>query len=161
MSATRRRLVLGAALMGAVACASLFLPTSPHRASNIAWTDPAATQASRHAVSDLATQLFTVTPASVPAVRAAARQDLSGAAVGQFQKLYGPVLTSAKHQQLALTTVLRAVGVTRLTSEAAELLVIADQTATAAGQSRSGPATLRLEASHGAHGWTISSITVL
>lgn len=161
MTLSHRRLVIAAAIAIVLALASLLLPTSPGHSANRAWLDKRATESSAQAVSDIARALFTVTPGTVATVRAAAKKDLSGKAVAQYDKLYGPVLDSARSRPVTLTTDIRALGVTRLTESSAELLLIADQTATAGAQSQAGEAQLRLTAAHDAHGWTIASITVL
>lgn len=159
MSAAHRRLYVGAILAAVIGLSSLLLPTSPGHDG--AWLDRRGTDSSVAAVSDIARAVFTVTPESVAAVRAEARRGLSGRAVTQYRRLYGPVLRSARTQGATLTTDIRAVGVVRLAENNLEMLVIADQTATSGARSQTGAAQLRVSATRGEHGWAITDIAVI
>lgn len=159
---TRTRWLVAAALAStAAAFATLALPDAPSPGSDVAWTDARATQQATAAVSQMISELFTVSPDSVTTVRAAARRDLSGAAVAEFQRLYGSVLERAHASAAAVRTDLRGLGMEHLTATSAEVLVIADQTATAGGHSQTGPALLRVTASRQSGRWTISDFKVL
>lgn len=159
---TRTRWFVSTALAStAAAFASLLLPTSPSQRADVAWIDTRATQDATAAITQLVSELFTVSPDSITTVRAAAQRDLSGAAVAEFQSLYGPVLERARASNVTVRTELRGLGMEHLTATSAEVLVVADQTATAGGQSQTGPALLRVTASRDAGRWTISDLQVL
>jgi hypothetical protein len=76
--------------------------------------------------------------------------------------LYGPLLRSSRKDGLSLTTSVRAVGVTWLHADTAQLLVLADQTGpTTAGQYRSGAAQLSITTALVDGRWLVTDFTLL
>ena len=130
---------------------------------NDAFLDTASTSALTDEVGKIVAAAFTFTPATVPATDKAAHDALTGRATAQYESLYRPLLQQAQSKGLNVTTTVRAIGVTALNGDRAQLLVLADQAAksTATGQSDLGPAHLDLIVErHDGH-WKIASIEVL
>lgn len=129
---------------------------------NVAFIDTAATDQVMKDVGRAAEAAFTIRPDKVGATRRSASKVLTGAAVEQYDAIYGPYLEKARADGLTLVTTVRAIGVTWLESDRATLLVLADQAGrTASGQSGVGPAQLQLEARRIDDRWKIASIELL
>lgn len=129
---------------------------------NVAFVDPAASEALLHEVGELATAVFTIRPGRVAATKKKAQEGLVGSAVETYDELYRPQLRLAAKEGLALVTTVRALGLTRLDGDEAEVLLFADQTAVAKdGRSGTGAAqiSLRVEESDGT--WRIAGIELL
>lgn len=164
----RIRIGIAAALVaaGAAGGATAVTATSHEpRASaveNEAFIDNAGTESVLEDVSAAATAVFTIRPDAVAATRRQASKLLVGDAVEQYDKLYGSYLRQAKEQGLTLRTEVRAIGVTWLRGDEAQLLVLADQAGvTASGQSGAGSAQLVLEARRVDDRWKIASIALI
>jgi Mce-associated membrane protein len=163
-STRTRAAVASAAVLaaGAVATTSLAGDPDPDAGRNVAFVDTAATDQVMQDVGRAAEAAFTIRPDKVGATRRSASKVLTGAAVEQYDHLYGPYLEKARVQGLTLVTTVRAIGVTWLESDKATLLVLADQAGrTASGQSGVGPAQLELEARRTDGHWKISAIELL
>lgn len=156
-------LAAGAVLLAAGGTAVVLAgdDTDPTR-GDVSFVDPVATSELLEQVGALATSVFTIRPGKVAAARKRAAESLVGSAVATYDELYGPQLRLAAKQGLTLVTTVRAVGVTRLAGDEADVLLFADQTATARdGRSGTGAAqvSLRLEEHGGA--WKIAAIELL
>lgn len=66
----------------------------------------------------------------------AVKENLSGKALCEYDKLFGQVQKLAPEQKLVLTTRVREIGITRLEGDHAQLLVFVDQTTTRADQNQ-------------------------
>jgi Mce-associated membrane protein len=66
----------------------------------------------------------------------AVKDNLSGKALCEYDKLFGQVQKLAPEQKLVLTTRVREIGLTRLEGDQAQLLVFVDQTTTRADQNQ-------------------------
>jgi len=66
----------------------------------------------------------------------AVKDNLSGRALCEYDKLFGQVQKLAPEQKLVLTTRVREIGLTRLEGDHAQLLVFVDQTTTRADQNQ-------------------------
>jgi Mce-associated membrane protein len=132
------------------------------RAGNEAFLDTAATSLVLEQIGQTVARAFTFGPASIPAARKAARRSLVGDAVSQYAQLYRPLFKQGRSVGLSLTTTVRSVGVESLSGDRAELLVLADQTAsTPDGQSTTGAAQLAVSAELKDGRWKISRIRLL
>ncbi|WP_245679144.1 hypothetical protein [Actinomadura hibisca] len=89
-------------------------------------------------------RVFTYTPGDTAATERAAAEVLTGRAASQYRQLFGQVRQQAPTQQIALTSRVVRIGATRLTGDAATLLVFLDQTATRAGRPAGTPAAAQL-----------------
>jgi Mce-associated membrane protein len=129
---------------------------------NLAFVDAATTSRVTSDVSEAVQSAFTLDPRNPAAARRAAHRWLTGNAVGEYDDLYGPLLSSAREDGLSLTTTIRAAGLTWLHADEAQLLVMADQTGrTTAGQSRSGAAQLSVTAVLVDGRWLVTDFTLL
>lgn len=66
----------------------------------------------------------------------AVREYVSGKAQCEYEQLFGQVKKLAPEQKLVLTTKVRDIGMSRLTGDAAQLIVFIDQTTTRTGQNQ-------------------------
>jgi Mce-associated membrane protein len=131
-------------------------------AGNEAFLDAEATSLVMEQTSQIVERAFTFGPESIPAAKRAARRSLVGGAVSQYAKLYRPLFEQGRSVGLSLTTTVRSVGVQSLTGDRAELLVLADQTAsTPDGQSTTGAAQLAVSAEKQDGQWKIARIELL
>jgi Mce-associated membrane protein len=137
-------------------------PSGADTAGNEAFLDVEATSLVMEQTSQIVQRAFTFGPESIPAAKRAARRSLVGGAVSQYAKLYRPLFEQGRSVGLSLTTTVRSVGVQSLTKDRAELLVLADQTAsTPDGQSTTGAAQLAVSAEKQDGQWRIARIELL
>ncbi|AEH09475.1 MULTISPECIES: hypothetical protein [Protofrankia] len=132
--------------------------------TNDAFVDSAATTALMQDIGKTVETVFTVNPNSVAATEQAAKDSLTGSATDQYEQLYRPLLQQAPARGVSVTTTVRAVGVTALNGNRADVLVLADQAAqsSSAQQSNSsGPAHLGLVLENQDGHWKISNIEIL
>ena len=152
--------VLLAAAAGIVA--TRLVGGDTHRVSNLAYVDAAASTQVTNDVTQAVQAVFSVNPKRIAATRRQAHSLLVGSAMREYDKLYGPILSSAPAQGLALTTTVRAAGLTWLHQDEARLLVLADQAGrTTAGQSNAGPAQLDVHARLVDGKWQIADFALL
>jgi Mce-associated membrane protein len=134
--------------------------TSTAAASNSALTDNVTTtQVIGQATSEV-NAIFSYNYADPGRSHAAAQRDLTGAAVGQYQRLYRSVQQdAAKSKQFVLTTAVTSAGVEMLNGNAARVLVFSNQVLSSSGakaQSYDAMVALNLIRQHGT--WKIDSI---
>ena len=140
----------------------LHLRSDGRTIDNLAFVDAAATSRVTSNVSEAVQSAFTLDPRNPAAATRAAHRWLTGNAVGEYDDLYGPLLSSARKDGLSLTTTVRAAGLTWLHADEAQLLVMADQTGrTTAGQYRSGAAQLAVTAVLVDGRWLVADFTLL
>jgi len=132
------------------------------RAANEAFLDTEATSLVIEQTRQTVARAFTFGPETIAAAKRAARQSLVGDAVSQYTELYGPLFKQGRSIGLNLTTSVRSVGVESLEGDRAELLVLADQTAsTPDGQSTTGAAQLAISAERQDGQWKIAKVELL
>lgn len=134
--------------------------TSTPAASNSALTDNAATTQVIGQATSAVNAIFSYNYADPGRPRAAAQRDLTGAAVGEYQRLYRAVQQdAAKAKQFVLTTTVTSAGVEMLNGSSARVLVFSNQVLTSSGakaQSYDAMVALNLVSQHGT--WKIDSI---
>jgi Mce-associated membrane protein len=102
-------------------------------ASNAALVDRAATKSVQRAVSRAVNTVFSYRYTDVAATRSAAQHLLTGAAIRQYDQLFGLVERQAPKARLVIATKVTATGVELLTGGRARVLVFANQQDTRAG----------------------------
>jgi len=164
MSGRLRAVTAGAflALLASGGLLLLHLRSDGRTIDDLAFVDAAATSSVTRDVSEAVQSTFTLDPSNPAASTRAAHRWLTGNAVGEYDDLYGPLLSSARKDGLSLTTTVRAAGITWLHAHEAQLLVLADQTGrTTAGQHRSGAAQLSITAVLVDGRWLVTDFTLL
>jgi Mce-associated membrane protein len=135
---------------------------SAGRVDNEAFLDAEATSLVMEQTRQTVGRAFTFGPESIPAAKRAARRSLVGGAVRQYAQLYEPLFKQGRSVGLSVTTAVRSVGVESLSDDRAELLVLADQTAsTPDGQSTTGAAQLAVSAERQDGQWKVARIQLL
>ena len=154
-----------AAVLAASAAVTLTIQaSSSDRGSraNEAFLDVEATSLVIEQTRETVARAFTFGPESIAAAQRAARRSLVGDAVTQYAELYRPLFQQGRSIGLSLTTSVRSVGVESLDGDRAELLVLADQTAsTPDGQSTTGAAQLAISAERQDGQWKIAKVELL
>jgi Mce-associated membrane protein len=87
------------------------------------------------------------------------RDNLTGTALCEYEQLFAQVKKRAPEQQLVLTTQVRDIGVTRLESDRAALLVFVDQRSTRADENKTvgGVAHFAIDAERHEDRWRITN----
>jgi Mce-associated membrane protein len=130
--------------------------------ANEAFLDAEATSLLIEQTRETVGRVFTFGPESIAAAQKAARRSLVGDAVSEYALLYRPLFRQGRSIGLSLTTTVRSVGVGSLDGDRAELLVLADQTAsTPDGQSTTGAAQLAISAERQDGQWKIAKVELL
>ena len=160
LSGTRALAALVVALAvttaGAVVLAGRDVPTSDP--ADMAFLDAEATADLVATTTSLVDQVFSVDPRRAKAQARLIGEHLSAAAQQQFRELYAPYLAKDA-ARITLQTAVSSVGVIRLQEGKAEVLVIADQRASAPdGRSNAGTAQIRLSLAGGTGAWQITAI---
>jgi Mce-associated membrane protein len=93
----------------------------------------------------------------------AVKDNLSGKALCEYDKLFGQVQKLAPEQKLVLTTRVREIGLTRLEGDHAQLLVFVDQTTTRADQNQTtaSGAQFAINAERQDNRWKITAFDML
>ncbi|MFI1101719.1 hypothetical protein [Streptomyces melanogenes] len=102
--------------------------------SNTALTDTARTGEVKGAVDEAVQGIFSYDHTDPARTEAAAARRLTGAAVGQYRTLMGPVREQGPGQKLVLTTTVTDSGVEVIDGDRARVLVFADQSSTRTGK---------------------------
>ncbi|PKV88920.1 nuclear transport factor 2 family protein [Streptomyces sp. TLI_146] len=102
--------------------------------SNTALSDTAHTGEVKGAVDDAVQGIFSYDHTDPARTEAAAARRLTGAAVGQYRTLMGPVREQGPGQKLVLTTTVTDSGVEVIDGDRARVLVFADQSSTRTGK---------------------------
>ncbi|WP_110207813.1 hypothetical protein [Nocardioides daejeonensis] len=130
----------------------------PAPPANRAFLDEESTAGLLTEASTLVQQVFSVDPKRRRAQAKVVSARLAGSAQKQFHTLYAPYLGTAG-QGITLRTTATSIGILQQTRDTAELLVVADQQASAPdGRSNSGTATIRLELRRKDDAWQITAI---
>lgn len=159
LSAPRALVALAVALLatsaGAIVLAGGDATGTP---DDTAFIDSTATTELVTSTTTLVGQVFSVDPQRRKAQAGIVSKRLSASAQEQFRELYAPYLTK-KASRITLQTTATSVGVLRLAGDDAEVLVVADQRATAPdGRSNAGTAGIRLRLTRSGDAWQITAI---
>jgi Mce-associated membrane protein len=153
-------LLVASLLLAATGAVLLVLAARLHGspAANRALSDTAATRQVTAAVSADVSEIFSYTYTDLAATPRAADRVLAGQAATQYQQL-APELSQAVSERLTVVTRVKAVGVSSLTPDSAQLLLFLDQTVTrGAGKSSTVPAQLDVTARLSGGTWRITNI---
>jgi Mce-associated membrane protein len=127
-------------------------------AANGALTDATATSQVIAAVSAGVSEIYSYSYTDLSATQRAADRVLAGQAAAQYRQLE-PELGQAVSERLTVTTRVKAIGVSSLASDSAQLLLFLDQTVTrGAGKSSTVPAQLDVTARLSGGTWRITNI---
>ena len=128
--------------------------------SNQALVDPAATSKVVEDVDAALGKVFSYRYDNTAATEQAAKQTLTGNALGQYNDLFAQVKQQAPAQKLLLTTKVVDSGVTMLQGEHAQLLVFLDQSATRGDNNQSSLAAAELTVTAQRQGdhWVITDL---
>lgn len=149
-------IALAVATTGAVVLAGRDAGTSDP--ADTAFLDAKATADLVATTTSLVNQVFSVDPRHPKVQARLVGEHLSAAAQEQFRELYEPYLAKGA-ARITLQTSVSSIGIIRLQEGKAEVLVIADQRASAPdGRSNSGTAEIRLSLAGGAGAWRITAI---
>ena len=169
-SAAGRGPLIAAMLVVAVICAGLAVwfryeerqLTADGPAANQALVDAAATSQINGQVSDAVEKVFSYNFADTGKTERAAKDLLTGPAVGQYDQLFATVKQQAPQQRLVLTTTVKASGITRLEGDRAQVLLFVDQNAvrTDSGQNNVGPAQVSVTVEKQGDQWKINGIVL-
>ncbi|GAB2657448.1 hypothetical protein GCM10027271_15070 [Saccharopolyspora gloriosae] len=132
------------------------------RNGNQALSDQATTSEVNGQISDGVEKIFSYDFADTGKTEQAAKDLLTGGAVGEYDKLFATVKEQAPIQKLVVTTTVKASSVTRLEGDRAEVLLFVDQNATrtdVGGQPSVGPAQVVINAEKHGDDWKIAQIT--
>jgi Mce-associated membrane protein len=157
---------LAVAVVLAAVGVGLLVMTPRHSAttnSNVAVID---TQATAEVVGQVDTALQRVLSYSYKSpqdTKAAAQQELVGAAAKQYEVLFTQLQKKAGTQQLTLSAKVVDAGVTSLDGSRAELLVFLDQSSTRAsdGKTSTSAAQIQISAVRSGGSWRISELVPL
>ncbi|MFC6880597.1 MULTISPECIES: hypothetical protein [Actinomadura] len=129
-------------------------------ARNTALTDSARTSEVKGEVADMVGKVFSYNFTDGARTDRAARTHLTGAAVRQYESLFGKVRTDAPKARTVLTTKVTDSAVTLLRGDRARLLVFADQRTTrlSDGKGSSAAAMLAVDAVRRDGHWRITSL---
>lgn len=170
LEAGSRRRVVVAALLGAATIVlgsfGIWAIASAHglRASaadaNVALVDRTATTTVNREVTRAVETIFSYSYADTARTRASAQRLLTGAAIRQYDQLFGLVEQQAPKQKLIVTTKVTSIGVELLTGGRARVLVFANQQDTRAGtgQTSYGGAMFAVTAVDRRGRWKIENI---
>ena len=100
---------------------------------NAALVDRVATKSVQRAVSSAVNTVFSYRYTDVASTRSAAQHLLTGAAIRQYDQLFGLVERQAPKARLVISTKVSATGVELLTGDRARVLVFANQQDTRSG----------------------------
>lgn len=126
-----------------------------------AFLDSRATAELVSATTTLVGQVFSVDPRKPKVQERLISDHLGPDAESRFRELYAPYLAK-KSAGVTLQTTATSVGVIRLSGDEAEVLVVADQRASAPdGRANAGTANIRLTLSGGTGAWRITAIDAL
>jgi Mce-associated membrane protein len=126
--------------------------------ANSAFTDAAATSQVTAAVSAGVSEIYSYSYSDLAATLRAADRVLAGQAAAQYRQL-APELSQAVNERLTVVTRVKAVGVSSLTPDSAQLLLFLDQTVTrGAEKSSTVPAQLDVTARLSGGTWRITNI---
>lgn len=129
---------------------------------NQALSDQATTSEVNGQISDGVEKIFSYDFADTGKTEQAAKDLLTGGAVGEYNQLFTTVKQQAPIQKLVVTTTVKASSVTRLEGDRAEVLLFVDQNATrtdVGGQPSVGPAQVVINAEKHGDDWKIARIT--
>ncbi|WP_433331961.1 hypothetical protein [Spirillospora sp. CA-294931] len=128
---------------------------------NVALTDTAGTSEVKGAVSDMFGKVFSYNYTDPAKTQKAQRDFLTGAAVGQYEKLFADVRTQAPQHKTVLTTTVTQSAVTTLRDGRARLLLFADQrtTRTTDGRTSTAAAMLAVDAARSGGTWKITGLS--
>lgn len=132
------------------------------RNGNQALADQATTSEVNGQISDGVEKIFSYDFADTGKTERAAKELLTGGAVGEYEQLFTTVKEQAPIQKLVVTTTVKASSVTRLEGDRAEVLLFVDQNATrtdVGGQPSVGPAQVVINAEKHGDKWKIAHIT--
>jgi Mce-associated membrane protein len=134
--------------------------TSTPTARNVALTDTAATSAVRSQVTSATSELLSYNYASPGRTTRAASRLLTGAAVQQYESLFGQVTQAPASEGVIVSTKVTKVGVESLTGNQARVLVFAQITQGSSGSKpQTGTGTLAISAVLQGGIWKIDGIT--
>ncbi len=127
---------------------------------NVALTDTAATSAVKHQVTSAVDTIFSYRYTDTAATRRAAQSLLTGAAIRQYDQLFGLVAKEAPAQKLVVTTRVTSAGVEFLAGGQARVLIFANQQDTRSGTSQASYAgtMFAVTAVRSGDRWKIESI---
>jgi Mce-associated membrane protein len=128
---------------------------------NTALTDNGRTAEVLGQVTGAVERLFSYDHLDPEAVRKTAAELLTGDAVAQHERLFGPLRDAAPERGLVLTTTVSQAAVRSLTADRAHLLVFAEQLGTTAddpGRSTGAAAMLAVDAVRRDGRWILSGI---
>lgn len=148
-------------LLAATGAVLLVLAAQLHgspAAANRALSDMAATRRVTAAVSADVSEIYSYSYTDLAATRRAADRVLAGQAAAQYRQLAAE-LGLAASERLTVITRVKAIGVSSLTPDSAQLLLFLDQTVTrGAGKSSTVPAQLDVTARLSGGTWRITNI---
>lgn len=126
--------------------------------SDTAFLDAEATADLVATTTTLVNEVFSVDPRRPKAQNRLVEEHLSAAAQDQFRDLYAPYLAKGA-ARITLQTSVSSVGIIRLQDSNAEVLVVADQRASAPdGRSNAGTAQIRIGLAREDGTWRITAI---
>ncbi|WP_157182605.1 hypothetical protein [Sciscionella marina] len=151
------------AIIAAVLAAALGVTGALLRSDNEALVDAGKTSELTDRLRGPLTQVLSYDYADLDNAHKAARGLFTGAAVRQYDALFGRIRDTAQSKRLIVTTIVRNLGVVSLHGDRAELLGLVDQQImSGAAQQRSGTAQLRLVAHRDPGGsWKVTELGVL
>ncbi|HWJ11651.1 MAG TPA: hypothetical protein VNS46_19885 [Nocardioides sp.] len=130
----------------------------PSQPTDIAFLDADATADLVSSTTNLVNQVFSVDPRRPKATARLIETHLTDAARQQFRDLYAPYL-SKQSAGITLQTSATSVAVVTLREDSADVLVVADQQASAPdGRTNAGTAAIRLSLTGGSGNWRIAAI---
>ncbi|GAA3523982.1 hypothetical protein [Nocardioides daeguensis] len=160
LSGARTLLVLAVALV-ATSVGAILLAGQVHRSDepdDTAFLDADATADLVASTTTLVDRVFSVDPSRPKATARLVAKHLTATAQDQFRELYAPYLADPA-AGVTLRTSTSTVAVVRLQGRTADVLVVAEQHASAPdGRSNAGTAGIRLRLTGGSGDWQITAI---
>ncbi len=138
-----------------------FTLAGPPRPANTALVDVAATNAVTDQVGRAIRTVFSYDPSRIDQTAEAAKEVLTGAAMDQYNSLFGKAKDNAIATQQVLTTAVRSIGVIDMHDDAARLLVFVDRQLVQGDKHESAVAQLIVHAAKSGDTWKITEIQVL
>lgn len=143
-------------------CLAVFFSVSgPPQPANTALVDVAATNAVTDQVGRAIRTVFSYDPTRLDQTAKAAQEVLTGAAMDQYNSLFGKAKDNALATQQVLTTAVRSIGVIDMHDDAARLLVFVDRQLVQGDKHESAVAQLIVHAWKTGPTWKITEIQVL
>lgn len=165
LRATTAALLVVAVVALVAAGTMAFRRTTPESsaATNVAVVDKDATADVVEAVERGFGEIFVYDYRRPHRAERAAASFLTGEASAQYEQIYDALAAAGPRQQLLYRSTVSRVGVQRLTSSSAQLLVFLEQETirTTDGATNRAPAQIRVEAVRSVDTWKVSSIELL